>query len=122
MQFRDPTAIYEQISDYGIEQILLGNWLPEERIPSVRGLAAELGVNPNTVQRAYADLDAAGLLYNERGRGFFVAADGPREARTLRRKTFVEQKLPRLAADLHLLQIDHDELISLLQQLQNQPS
>ena len=53
MEFKDKQSIYLQIADYVCEQIVLGQWPPGERIPSVRDLASTLEVNPNTVMRTY---------------------------------------------------------------------
>lgn len=119
MDFKSSTAIYQQIADYGLDQILNGSWKAEERIPSVRALAAEVGVNPNTVMRAFEYLDREGIIYNQRGRGFFVSQDGLEKTQSLRKDQFLATTLPTLANDLQLLGISHDELISLLQQHQD---
>lgn len=114
MDFKEPTSIYQQIADYGLDQILDGHWPTGERIPSVRGLAGEVGVNPNTVMRAFDRLSREGIIYNERGRGFFVSPEGPDRARSLRRAAFVATTLPRLARDLQLLRISPTELLEML--------
>lgn len=116
MDFKEPTAIYQQIADYGLDQILSGHWAIEERIPSVRSLAGEVGVNPNTVMRAFDYLDREGIIYNQRGKGFYVSKDGLENARTLRKNQFMQTTLPQLASDLSLLKISTDELIEMLNQ------
>ena len=120
MQFQDPSAIYQQIADYGIEQVLHERWTPESRIPSVRSLAGEVGVNPNTVMRAYNFLQETGIIYNERGVGFFVAKDGPEEAARLRRQNFIENTLPELVKTLDLLGIGAEELVEIIQDHKNE--
>ena len=62
MEFRTNEAIYLQIAAYVSENILLGKWLPEQKIPSVRDMAVELEVNPNTVMRAYELLQTLEVL------------------------------------------------------------
>lgn len=120
MDFKEPTSIYQQIADYGLDQVLHGNWLVNERIPSVRKLAGEVGVNPNTVMRAFDFLSREGIIFNERGKGFFVAEAGKQKARALRRTAFIHNTLPQLQRDLDLLDIDHQELLQLLDhQLKN---
>ncbi|PHI20934.1 GntR family transcriptional regulator [Lewinellaceae bacterium SD302] len=114
MDFKEPTAIYQQIADYGLDQVLTGNWSANERIPSVRKLAGEVGVNPNTVMRAFDFLDREGIIYNERGKGFFVSTDGKAKAQSIRRQQFINTTLPQLAHELELLDISHDELLALL--------
>lgn len=67
--------IWEQIKDQLKRQILMGVWSPGEQLPSVRSLASELGINPNTIQRAYAEIEREGLAYTVAGRGCFVEDD-----------------------------------------------
>ncbi len=68
--------IYEQLSG-GIAQLILsGQLAPEEKLPAVREVAKHLGVNPNTVQKAYATLEQAGLIYSMPARGSYVASGG----------------------------------------------
>ena len=67
--------IWEQIRDQLKRQILMGVWSPGEQLPSVRALAAELGINPNTIQRSYTELEREGLTYTVSGRGCFVEDD-----------------------------------------------
>jgi DNA-binding transcriptional regulator YhcF (GntR family) len=67
MQFRETVSIYLQIADYICERILLKQWKVEERIPSVRELAMQLEVNPNTVMRTYDFMQQQSIIYNQRG-------------------------------------------------------
>ena len=73
IDMRDSRPIFEQISDWYRKLILQGVMAPDEKMPSVRNLAMELSTNPNTVQRAYADLEQKGFIYTVRGRGNFVS-------------------------------------------------
>ncbi|RZK31341.1 MAG: GntR family transcriptional regulator, partial [Hymenobacter sp.] len=75
MEFRAKEAIYLQIASYASEKILDHQWPPGEKIPSVRYLANELKVNPNTVMRSYEYLKSQGVVYNKRGIGFFPVPD-----------------------------------------------
>ena len=74
-QFRNDIPIYTQLIAQIQQRIVSGALLPGERLPSVRDLAAEAGVNPNTMQRALAQLEAEGLVYTERTTGRFVTED-----------------------------------------------
>lgn len=79
----DPRPIYQQIVDNLRRAMVTGVIRPEEQLPSVRELARDLRVNPNTVQHAYRELEREGLVYVRRGQGSFVAAgagDIPRRA------------------------------------------
>lgn len=72
IDYQDGRPIYEQIAESYKTLILKGVLEPDERMPSVRKLAMELSTNPNTVQRAYAELERQGFLYSVKGRGNFV--------------------------------------------------
>jgi GntR family transcriptional regulator len=71
------TPIYRQIVDQVRRAVATGAWPPAMQLPSVRGLAEQLVVNPNTVARAYLELVRDGLLASQPGRGLFVVANPP---------------------------------------------
>lgn len=75
VDYRDRRPIYEQLVSNICELILRGVLRSDEQLPSVRALAGELGINPNTIQKAYAELERRGLVYSSPGRGSFVCAD-----------------------------------------------
>ncbi|RYZ45054.1 MAG: GntR family transcriptional regulator [Sphingobacteriales bacterium] len=110
MEFKNNQAIYLQIAEVICDRIILGDQAEEERILSVRDLAVELEVNPNTVMRAYDLLQARDIIVNKRGIGYFVAPDGKRAALDLRKEEFMEKELPRLFRMIHLLQLDPDSI------------
>lgn len=110
MQFRESQAIYLQIADYVCERILLKEWPPGERVPSVRELAVLLEVNPNTVMRTYEFLQQQAILFNQRGIGFFAAPDALEQAARYRKDLFLEKDLPQLFRNLYLLGMDLEEL------------
>lgn len=75
IDFRDARPIYEQVAD-GVEEMAMHGVLqPDEQLPSVRQLAVELSINPNTIQRAYTELENRGVVYSVKGRGNFIASD-----------------------------------------------
>jgi GntR family transcriptional regulator len=110
MNFKDKEAIYLQIAAYVSEHITLGEWLPEEKIPSVRDLAVKLQVNPNTVMRTYEYLQNQEILFNKRGMGIFVAPDAIEKIKATRKERFLQQELPDLFRSLYLLDISLDEV------------
>lgn len=71
---RDPRPLYEQVVDGFRKLIVAGVLAPDEKLPSVRSLASQLAINPNTIQRAYRELEALGYTYSAAGKGSFVAA------------------------------------------------
>ena len=103
MEFRDNQAIYLQIADLFCENILLGKWNPGDRIPSVREMAVETEVNPNTVMRTFTYLQEKGIIYNKRGIGYFVEEEGFEKTKALRKEVFVSQELPRLFSAMTVL-------------------
>lgn len=110
MQFRESTAIYLQIADYICERILLKQWKTDQRIPSVRELAVQLEVNPNTVMRTYEFLQGQDIIYNQRGIGYFVSTDAVKNATQYRKIEFVEKELPNIFRNMYMLGMDPDEL------------
>ena len=77
-QYNTAVPIYLQIIERIEQKLLTGEWRAGERVPAVRDLAAEFGVNPNTMQRALAVLERSGLVYSERTAGRFVTPDEQR--------------------------------------------
>ncbi len=75
IDYTDATPIYEQIVSKYKNLIVKGALKPNEKMPSVRNLAMDLSINPNTIQKAYAELERQGFIYTVKGRGNFVADD-----------------------------------------------
>ena len=73
LDYKDRRPIYEQVAEKLEELMLLGVLGENEPLPSVRSLAMELSINPNTIQRAYAELERQGYIYTVKGKGSFVA-------------------------------------------------
>ncbi|NIG52963.1 GntR family transcriptional regulator [Chitinophaga sp. Cy-1792] len=110
MEFKDTQAIYIQIADYINEQILLGKWLPEERIPSIRELAIDLEVNPNTVMRTCELLQQQDIIYNKRGVGYFIKDHAIQKIMDTKKEAFINNELPQFLQSLYLLGISLDDL------------
>ena len=79
---RSHVPIYLQIADGVRAAVAAGLYRPGEALPSLRALAIDVQVNPNTVQRAYDALEREGLVYSQRGKGLFVAEQGTASAQT----------------------------------------
>ena len=73
LDYRDKRPLYEQVEEKLTELIAKGVLQEDEKLPSVRTLAIELSINPNTVQRAYKELETSGFIYTVQGRGNFVS-------------------------------------------------
>lgn len=76
LDYRDRRPIYEQVISRFQELMLTGALEKDSQLPSVRSLAMELSINPNTIQRAYAELERQGYIYSIKGKGSFVADNG----------------------------------------------
>ncbi len=76
INYRDPRPIYEQIQTELCRLMLTGVLPPGSKLPSVRELAGQLAINPNTIQRAYRELEASGYILSVAGKGSFVAQAG----------------------------------------------
>ena len=84
----DPTSripVYQQIKEQVTGLIVMGVFPPESRLPSVRALAAETGLNPNTIQKAYQELESEGVIYTVGGKGCFVGGEENAAEATCRR-------------------------------------
>jgi GntR family transcriptional regulator len=110
MEFKDNPAIYIQIAEYVCEQILLKKWKLGDKIISIRELAVQIEVNPNTVQRAYDLLQQQNIITNKRGIGYFTEDDAMERILSFRREQFMENELPVFLRNIYLLKIDFKEI------------
>ena len=108
---RDSRPIYEQIMDNLRRLIISGGMAPGDRLPSVRELAAQLTINPNTIQRAYRELETEGYICSVPGRGSFVSKT---DAAVEQRKAELLEKFNALVKELRLMGVTDGELIALL--------
>jgi len=111
-EFRGDTPIYAQLMDQLRRRIVSGDLPPGSRLPSVRDLAAEAGVNPNTMQRAMTEMERLGLVYSQRTAGRFVTEDGE-IVRALRRELAREQ-IRVFLTGMAQLGYDRQEIAALL--------
>ena len=111
MQFNNNgQAIYLQIVDYVCEKVLLQAWKPDDKIPSVRELAMQLEVNPNTVARTYEFLKQQDIIYDKRGIGYFISINGTKNAMRYRKLEFTEKEIPSVFRIMYMLGLEIDDL------------
>lgn len=110
MNFKDNKAIYLQIADRICDEVLLGQYREEERIPSVREYAAVVEVNANTVMRSYDYLQTQGVIYNKRGIGYFVSAGAGELILSLRREHFLKEEADYFFKQMYTLGISAEEI------------
>lgn len=100
LDYKDARPIYEQVTEKFKLLILKGVLQKDEQMPSVRSLAVELSINPNTIQKAYAELERQGYIYAVKGRGNFIADN----------KNLLEEQKEELKSRLRLLYKEGREL------------
>lgn len=113
MEFSENKPIYLQIADGISEKILSGELKEGDRILSVRELGAELGVNPNTAMRSYEKLTNDGIIYNQRGIGYYVSEGARGIALEKMRTDFLENELPQILRKMRLLELKAEDCLKL---------
>jgi len=110
MNFSHSQPIFIQIVNLICRRALDGTYQPDNRIPSVRELAVEVEVNPNTVMRSFERLQNEGIIYMKRGLGYYISPDAPQKILEQRRTAFLQEELPQLFSEMKLLGIDFDAI------------
>lgn len=110
MDFRKQKPIFQQIADRLCERIVAGEWESDGRIASVRDVAAELGVTPNTAMRSFEYLQQREIIYNRRGTGYYVSPDASERIIEMQRKEFLEEELPLILQKMKMLGLSLDDL------------
>ncbi len=109
------TPIYRQIVDQVRQGVASGVLRAGDKLPSVRDMAVELAVNPNTIAKAYQDLERDGIIETPRGKGSFVADRDHALTQAERERQFGEA-LDKLVADAYRLRIDTDQAVAMFRQ------
>ena len=115
VSLKDGVPIYRQIVNQIKYLMASGHLLPGEELPPIRTLALQLKVTPNTVVKAYGELEAAGLILTRRGAGTYVSDVTSRLADRERRR-LIEQRIDALLAEAHQLNFTPDEVMRVLRE------
>lgn len=110
MNFKDSKGIYLQIADRICDEILLGNYKEDARIPSVREYAAMVEVNANTVMRSFEHLQSQGVIYNKRGIGYFVSTGAIEMIRNYRKEFFMKEEAEYFFRQIYTLGLSPEDL------------
>ena len=113
LNYRDSRPIYEQIRDGLRKLIVTGALSADEKLPSVRALAAQLAINPNTIQRAYNELEGEGYIYSVPGKGSSPPPPPPPDS--ARRAELLTQ-VRELLSELRYLGVSQQELLNLVKE------
>ncbi len=108
--FRDDKPIFQQLVDIIITDIIRGQYNPGDKLEPVRDLALKAGVNPNTMQRALAEIENTGLIYSKRGDGRYVSED--KKVMEQLRNQYVEKSLEEFIKNLSALGLTEKEILS----------
>jgi len=122
MNYNTNQSIFIQIADRICDRVLSGHYVADERIPSVRELAVEMEVNPNTAMRSFERLQSHNIIYNKRGIGYFISGEAHDKIRQMRQSQFKEEVLPSVFKEMQLLGIESDELIKAYESFKKQQS
>lgn len=114
LNYRDSKPIYEQIKDGLRRLVVTGSFKSNEQLPSVRELASSLTINPNTIQRAYRDLESEGYLYSVVGKGTFVAEW--EEVIEVRQESLLAE-FDEVVSELFYLSVEKTELVARMDKL-----
>ena len=114
LNYRDSRPIYEQIRDGLRKLIVTGALGADEKLPSVRALAAQLAINPNTIQRAYNELEGEGYIYSVPGKGSFAAANAAADSARLAE---LMTQVRELLSELRYLGVSQQELLALVKEV-----
>ena len=109
---RNPKPLHEQIKESVMEQILIGALSSGDRLPSVRETAQTAQIAPNTIQRAYRELENDGVISSYPGRGSYISLD--RDGIRERRKAELASRLIRLIGEIKTMGTTNDEIMDLV--------
>ena len=112
LDYRDARPIYGQIKDSLRRLIVAGALGPDEKLPSIRALAMDLSINPNTIRRAYTELEREGFIYSVPGKGSFAAVTGREDPA---RRAELMEKLREIIAELRYLNVPDQEILALIE-------
>lgn len=110
IDYKDRRPLYQQLMERIEELAMRGLIQPDEQLPSVRSLAVELAINPNTIQRAYGELEKLGVVYSVPGRGSFLAS-GQETLRAANREKY-RGELAEIAAKAKRAGVTREEFLA----------
>ena len=112
--------IYEQIKKEFKKEIFRGDLKPDDPLPSIRDLATELLINPNTVARAYRELEMEGFIYTKKGKGCYVSDDST-QLMTYERRSILIQSFDEVIEEAKKYGLDREEIKKLFEERLNPP-
>ena len=117
-KFNGSEPIYLQIADEVIMRMISGQYAPGSKLPSVRELAVEAGVNPNTMQKALTELERIGLLYSQRTNGRFVTEDEQMMAEA--RESMAMEQIQKFLIGMKQLGFEKEEILNMIRDMKEE--
>lgn len=114
MDFTDRVPIYVQVQDAIIKKIILGDYEPGDKIPSIKDLAKDFKINANTVSKSLTDLEAQGILETRRGMGTYIVEDKDMIEETVDK--YIGSRVSDIIREFEMLGIDKQRLIELVKE------
>ena len=112
----DGVPIYRQIVNQVKYLVASGLIRPGEELPPIRTLALQLKVTPNTIVKAYGELEIAGIIHKRRGSGTFVSEGRPQQVTLRERRRVIEQRIDALLAEAHQLSFTEDDILRMVRE------
>ena len=112
----DGVSIYRQIVNQVKYLVASGLLLPGEELPPIRTLALQLKVTPNTIVKAYGELESSGVIQKRQGSGSFVSEGRPQQVALRERRRVIEQRIDALLAEAHQLNFTADEILRMVRE------
>ena len=116
LNLTDGVAIYRQIVNQVKYLVASGLLAPGEELPPIRTLALQLKVTPNTIVKAYGELEIAGVIHKRQGSGTFVSEGRPQPVALRERRRVIEQRIDALLAEAHQLNFTTDEILRMVRE------
>jgi GntR family transcriptional regulator len=112
----DGVPIYRQIVNQVKYLVASGLMQPGEELPPIRTLALQLKVTPNTIVKAYGELEISGVIHKRRGSGTFVSEGRPQQVKLRERRRVIEQRIDGLLAEAHQLNFSTDDIVRMVKE------
>ncbi len=112
----DGVPIYRQIVNQVKYLVASGLIQPGEELPPIRTLALQLKVTPNTIVKAYGELETSGVIHKRRGSGTFVSEARPQQVKLRERRRVIEQRIDALLAEAHQLNFTVDDIVRMVRE------
>ncbi len=114
---RSDVPIYQQLVDGVKKAVARGILAPGDKLPSVRELAGRIAINPNTIAKAYQEMERAGIIETLRGRGSFIAEVQARSIDREEKKRRMREMLEKVLVEAYYMQMEEEEVLAMVEEI-----